>query len=60
MKTEKINEQELNNLELDAETLNDFEQTELKGGAGAQLRAGVFCSNKCNETISDAASQIDN
>lgn len=47
MKTEKINEQELSNVELDAETLNDLEQTELKGGAGAQSRAGGFCANKC-------------
>lgn len=37
MKTEKINEQELNNLELDAETLNELEQTELKGGAREHL-----------------------
>ena len=37
MKTEKINEQELNNLELDAETLNELEQTDLKGGAREQL-----------------------
>ncbi|QIK53633.1 hypothetical protein G7051_04435 [Dysgonomonas sp. HDW5B] len=36
MKTEKINEQELNNVELDAETLNDLEQTELKGGVTAR------------------------
>ena len=57
MKTEKINEQELNNLELDAETLNDLEQTELKGGAGAQSRAGVFCSNKCNESITEVSEE---
>ncbi len=35
MKTEKINEQELNNVELDAEILNNLEQTELKGGGRA-------------------------
>lgn len=58
MKTEKINEQELNNLELAAETLNELEQTELKGGAGAQSRAGVFCSNRCNETVNDSNKEV--
>ncbi len=50
MKTEKINEQELNNVELDAETLNDFEQTELKGGGTVQAdtRAGGGCGGFCN------------
>lgn len=53
MKTEKINEQELNNVELDAETLNDFEQTELKGGAGESTDTerrtrGNLCGAGCD------------
>ncbi|QIK53631.1 hypothetical protein G7051_04430 [Dysgonomonas sp. HDW5B] len=36
MSKETIKDQELINVELDAETLNDLEQTELKGGATAR------------------------
>ncbi|QIK53630.1 hypothetical protein G7051_04420 [Dysgonomonas sp. HDW5B] len=35
MSKETIKDQELINVELDAETLNDLEQTELKGGSRA-------------------------